>query len=63
MSREQIMDALVLKDRMHVTKDYLQPAVEAGFIEMTLPEKPSSPLQKYRLTAKGLEILKKNPER
>lgn len=63
MSREQIMDALVLRDRKYVIKDYLQPAVEAGFIEMTLPEKPSSPLQKYRLTAKGLAILKKKPER
>jgi len=63
MSREQIMDALVLRDRKYVIKDYLQPAVEAGFIEMTLPEKPNSPLQKYRLTAKGLEILKKKPER
>ena len=63
MSREQIMNALALKDRKYVTKDYLRPAVEAGVIEMTSPDKPRSPLQKYRLTAKGLETLKKKTER
>lgn len=33
--------------------DYLQPAIQAGFVEMTLPDSPKSPTQKYRLTAKG----------
>jgi ATP-dependent DNA helicase RecG len=31
----------------------LKPALKAGFIEMTIPEKPNSRLQKYRLTKKG----------
>jgi ATP-dependent DNA helicase RecG len=35
----------------------LQPALVAGYIEMTLSEKPNSRLQKYRLTEKGFNIL------
>jgi len=32
---------------------YLQPAIKSGMLEMTIPGKPRSRLQKYRLTAKG----------
>lgn len=32
---------------------YLRPALEDELIEMTLPDKPRSRLQKYRLTARG----------
>jgi len=56
MTRSELMDALLLKDRMHFTSDYLQPALEAGLLEMTIPDKPRSSNQRYRLTDKGRRL-------
>lgn len=53
MSREEIQYALQLQDRKSFRERYLRPALNAQLIEMTLPEKPNSRLQKYRLTLKG----------
>nr|WP_298269795.1 hypothetical protein [Geobacter sp.] len=36
---------------------YLRPALDAGLIEMTIPDKPRSSNQRYRLTAKGRQFL------
>lgn len=57
MTRKQIQQKPGLKDEKHFRESYQQPAVAAGFIEMTLPDKPKSPLQKYRITAKGSVII------
>ena len=53
MPRQQLKEALGLKDDEHFRKAYLLPALEAGLIEMTIPDKPRSSKQKYRLTDKG----------
>ena len=53
MTRQQLQQALGLKDDEHFRKAYLQPALDAGLIEMTIPDKPRSSKQKYRLTAEG----------
>ena len=50
MSRTQLQAALKLRDRNHFIAAYLQPALEAGLVEMTLPDKPTSRNQRYRRT-------------
>ena len=60
MSRAEIQAKLGLKDEKHFREAYLQPAAALGLIEMTVPGKPNSRLQKYRLTAKGRLFRKKN---
>ncbi len=49
MSRNELMATLGLSDRKSFRERYLLPALEAGLIEMTIPEKPNSRLQKYRI--------------
>lgn len=57
MSRRELREALLLKGDDNFRRLYLLPALEAGLIEMTIPEKPNSRLQKYRLTDKGNVLL------
>lgn len=59
----EIMSKLGLSDRKHFRKEYLLPSIEGGYIEMTIPNKPSSPNQKYRLTQKGILLKAKLVER
>lgn len=57
-----IQEKLHLKHRPTFRENYLHPALDRKWIEMTHPDKPSSRLQRYRLTAKGkarLQQLKK----
>lgn len=59
MKRADIQAALGLKDREHFREVYLVPALMGGFIEMTVPDKPNSPLQRYRLTPTGRACIAK----
>lgn len=60
MTRQELMDALGLRDRKHFGDAYLQPALEAGLLEMTIPDKPQSSKQRYRLTEQGQAVLKED---
>jgi len=53
MPRQQIQQALALKHEDHFRNAYLKPALALGVIEMTLPDKPRSSHQRYRLTTLG----------
>jgi len=57
MGRKEIMSELGLKDEKHFRESYQQKAMQAGLIEYTIPDKPQSSLQKYRLTNKGRKAL------
>ena len=60
MGRAELQAALRLTHRPHFVASYLRPALEAGMIEMTLPDKPTSRHQRYRRTADG-EALAQHP--
>ncbi len=78
MGRDELQAALDLKDRKSFRDLYLQPALEAGLVQMTTPGKPNSRMQSYRLTPvetggmsvkmsvktrdKVLELLRANPQ-
>ena len=46
-SATELMEKLNLKSRLGFRKNYLQPAIDAGLIGMTEPDKPTSKNQKY----------------
>ena len=52
----EMMERLGLKDRHNFNERYLQPALSLGLVEMTIPDKPNSRLQRYRITEKGFSV-------
>lgn len=42
-----------LRDRTHLREHYIDAALAENLIEPTIPDKPKSRLQKYRLSEKG----------
>ena len=56
MTREAMQSALDLRDRKSFRERYLLPALVEGLIEMTIPDRPNSRMQKYRLTGRGQQM-------
>ena len=59
MSRGDLQGAIGLRDAEHFRKSYINPALEIKAIEMTIPEKPTSNKQKYRISGVGKQLLEK----
>lgn len=53
----ELMEAFNLSHRQTFRKNYLRPALLAGLIEMTQPDKPQSRNQQYRITSKGRRLV------
>jgi len=53
-----LMTLLGLTHRPNFRRHYLNPALEAGWVERTQPHSPNSPTQRYRLTEQARRWLK-----
>ncbi len=60
--RADLMRVLVLSHRPTFRENYINPALDGGWIERTQPESPRSPTQRYRLTEKGRRWLQQRKE-
>lgn len=58
LGNQDILSKLRLKDRRRLRESYITPALKAGLIEYTIPEKPTSRNQMYRITYSGMDYLK-----
>lgn len=61
--KKEILVALDMKHRPTLEQNYIKPALELGLIEMTQPDSPRSPTQKYRLTEKGIGYISSKTEK
>ena len=46
-SKKEILDHVGYKNRTYLTRKFLKPMIESGKLAYTIPEKPTSRLQKY----------------
>ena len=52
-----LMDVVGRSNRTKFRDQVLNPLIEDGLVEMTIPDKPTSSKQKYRLTQKGRSVV------
>ena len=56
-SREEILTHIGLKNHFDNYRRHIEPIIDAGWIAMTIPDKPKSRNQQYLITQKGQETL------
>ena len=56
LSVKEMMSAAELKNRENFMDNYLNPAIENGYVRLLYPNTPRHPRQKYLLTVKGLTL-------
>lgn len=59
MKLDDLLDLIGFKRHADTIKRYIVPLEKIGWLEKTIPDKPTSPKQKYRLSQKAIEIMKK----
>jgi ATP-dependent DNA helicase RecG len=59
LTRGEAQDRLRLKGQANFRDRYLMPALKWGLVEMTVPDKPRSSRQRYRLTPRGSAVLRR----
>lgn len=57
LTTDELLRRLGLRHKPTFRKDHLNPALASGVMEMTAPDSPRSPTQRYRLTNKGRRVL------
>lgn len=57
LSLKELMFLIGLKHRPTFLKNYINPAIESGFVKVLYPEKLNHPRQRYLLTVKGEALL------
>lgn len=58
----EIREYLGYTNRTKFRNSYMKPLLSDEYLEMTIPDKPQSSNQRYRLTEKGAELLNKVTE-
>jgi len=53
-----LMESAECSDRTKFRNQVIKPLLDQALLEMTIPDKPRSSKQKYRLTSHGLSMLK-----
>lgn len=61
-AREELQKAAGFRNREHFVEICLKLLLTVGWLEMTIPDKPRSSKQRYRITPLGRAILKKKQE-
>ncbi|MCC7557038.1 MAG: winged helix-turn-helix domain-containing protein [Methanoculleus marisnigri] len=56
-SISELMDVTGRTNRTKFRNSVLKPLMQAGLIEMTVPDRPRSSNQKYRITERGRALL------
>jgi predicted transcriptional regulator len=65
-SNQSITELMAVTGRTNRTKfrdQVLKPLIDEGLVEMTIPHKPQSSKQEYRLTSKGRKMAKRTKEK
>lgn len=59
-SLQEAMEHMGWRDKTKFRKRFIIPLLEKGLMRQTIPEKPTSPNQRYQATARGIKLLEEN---